>query len=103
MSALARANEIRVARAVAKRSMTAATAAGLLLDPPWFMETMSVVSFLAAIPKVGKVKARRMTRLARMSESKTLGGMSVRQRRELLAELLSNGYVPKPTVEGAVA
>jgi hypothetical protein len=46
--------------------------------------TMRVEQFLAAIPKIGCVKARRLMRLARIAESKTLGGMSDRQRDELV-------------------
>lgn len=59
------------------------------------LDTMRIYDALLAAPKYGRVKANRILTRTRISPSKTLGGMSVRQRRELLIEL---GYVrPTPT------
>jgi hypothetical protein len=40
------------------------------------------------LPKVGRVKVRKILEKARISPSKTLGGMTVRQRTELASWLV---------------
>lgn len=89
MSALERANEIRSERAQLKRDLKAgkANARELLRDPPEWLCTMKVVDMLIALPKIGRVKANKYLNRCRLSPSKTIGGMSVRQRQELLAAL----------------
>ena len=69
MDALRRANEIRVRRA------------------PGYVETAKVFDMLMAVPKFGRVKAARFLNQCRISQSKTVGGLSDRQRTELVGLL----------------
>lgn len=89
LDALAEANRIRTTRAQLKRDMKAGRAHGLgvLVDPPEWAETMRVLDLLMAMPKVGRVKANKALAKCRVSPSKTLGGMTERQRCELAAWL----------------
>lgn len=54
-----------------------------LLDPPAEMTSMRVFDLLLAVPKWGRVKVNRALVRCRISPSKTLGGLSERQRDEL--------------------
>jgi hypothetical protein len=47
--------------------------------------TAKIVDVLMAAPKCGRVKSARIMEQCRVSRSKTVGGLSQRQRRELLA------------------
>ena len=89
MVALQRANEIRSRRAQLKRDLKAGRASihGLLLDPPEWVETAKVFDMLLAVPKYGRVKANKILTTCRISPSKTIGGLSQRQRDELIASL----------------
>jgi hypothetical protein len=89
MEALQRANEIRSRRAQLKRELKAgkATIEALLLDPPEYLETAKVFDLLLAVPKYGRVKANRVLTQCRISPSKTIGGLSQRQRNELASYL----------------
>ena len=86
MDALQRANEIRTRRAQLKRDLKAGrhSIQGLLLDPPDWVETAKVFDMLLAVPKFGRVKAARFLNQCRISQSKTVGGLSERQRTELV-------------------
>ncbi|HYY21722.1 MAG TPA: integration host factor, actinobacterial type [Thermoleophilaceae bacterium] len=89
MEALKRANEIRIKRARLKRDLKGgrANVHALLLDPPDYLETAKVFDLLLAVPKYGRVKVNRVLTHCRISPSKTIGGLSQRQRRELVSYL----------------
>lgn len=89
MEALTKANDVRSRRAALKRGIRAGREdpRALLLDPPAYIETMKVWELLFAIPKYGRTKVNRRLAQIRVSPSKTVGGLSDRQRREL-AEML---------------
>lgn len=89
MEALQRANQIRTRRAQLKRDLRAGkvTIDRLLTDPPEFLETAKVLDMLLAAPKYGRVKANKILQICRISPSKTVGGLSERQRAEIV-ELL---------------
>ncbi len=89
MDALKRANEIRTQRASLKRDLKAGRRQiqGLLLDPPEYLLTAKVFDLLLAVPKYGRVKVNRILTQCRISPSKTIGGLSQRQRAELVAQL----------------
>jgi hypothetical protein len=89
MDALSRANEIRTARAKLKRDLKAGRSAihELLSEPPAYVETAKVFDLLLAVPKYGRVKANKVLTQCRISPSKTIGGLSQRQRAELVALL----------------
>ena len=87
MEALQRANDIRTQRAQLKRDLRAGnlTIDSLLLSPPAYLETAKVVELLLAVPKYGRVKVNKILTQCKVSPSKTVGGLSERQRRELVA------------------
>ncbi|HXW59734.1 MAG TPA: integration host factor, actinobacterial type [Solirubrobacteraceae bacterium] len=89
MDALARANEIRVKRAQLKRDLKAGRRSihQLLLDPPEYVETAKVFDMLLAVPKYGRVKVNKILAHCRIAPSKTVGGLSERQRGELVSLL----------------
>ena len=57
------------------------------MSPPEYLETAKVFDMLLATPKFGRVKANKILQQCRISPSKTVGGLSERQRTELV-ELL---------------
>jgi hypothetical protein len=87
MDALQRANDIRSRRAQLKRDLKAGRQpiSELLLKPPEYLETAKVFDLLLAVPKYGRVKVNKILSLCRISPSKTIGGLSERQRAELVA------------------
>jgi S13-like H2TH domain len=89
MDALQRANLIRMQRAQLKRDLKAGrhTIQDLLLEPPDFVETAKVFDMLLAVPKYGRVKVNKVLQQCRISPSKTIGGLSQRQRTELVSML----------------
>jgi hypothetical protein len=89
MDALKRANEIRTERARLKRELKAGRVKihGLLLEPPPHVQTAKVSDLLLAVPKYGRVKVNRVLNHCRISPSKTIGGLSERQRNELVSFL----------------
>ena len=89
MEALARANEIRIKRAELKRDLKAGRRSiqTLLIDPPDYLETAKVFDMLLAVPKYGRVKVNKMLSQCRIAPSKTIGGLSDRQRSELVSML----------------
>jgi hypothetical protein len=87
MEALKRANDIRVKRAQLKKDLkdSRVQIEAILLDPPEWVETAKVFDMLMAVPKLGRVKAARLLNSCRISQSKTVGGLSERQRAELVS------------------
>jgi len=86
MDALRRANEIRVRRAQLKKDLKdgRVRVEDVLGRPPDYVETAKVFDILMAVPKFGRVKAARFLNQCRISQSKTVGGLSERQRTELI-------------------
>lgn len=89
MDALARANLIRTERAQLKRDLKSGRLSihALLLNPPEYVETAKVFDMLLAVPKYGRVKVNKILAHCRISPSKTIGGLSDRQRSELVSLL----------------
>ena len=89
MDALQRANDIRTRRAQLKRDLKGGRRSihDLLLDPPEYVETAKVFDMLLAVPKYGRVKVNKILSHCRIAPSKTIGGLSERQRAELVAQL----------------
>ena len=86
MDALRRANDIRVRRARLKRDLKEGRVQieQILHAPPEYVSTAKVFDILMAVPKFGRVKAARFLNTCRISQSKTVGGLSERQRAELI-------------------
>src|SRR2546422_10900726 len=85
MDALKRANDVRVRRAKLKKDLKDGRVRieAILGRPPEYVETAKVIDILMAVPKFGRVKAARFLNTCRISQSKTGGGLSDRQRAEL--------------------
>ncbi len=86
MDALGKANEVRSRRAALKSDLKRGTASisDVLSAPPDYLLTAKVVDLLMAAPKCGRVKSAKIMEQCRISPSKTVGGLSERQRGELL-------------------
>src|SRR5919206_4890090 len=86
MDALKRANDIRVKRARLKKDLKDGRVhiEQILESPPDYVSTAKVIDILMAVPKFGRVKAARFLNTCRISQSKTVGGLSDRQRAELI-------------------
>lgn len=89
MDALARANHIRSQRAQLKRELKSGRVSidQLLLEPPSCIDTAKVFDLLLAVPRYGRVKVNKVLAHCRISPSKTVGGLSERQRAELVTML----------------
>ena len=86
MEALKRANDIRVKRAQLKKDLKSGSVSieQILSQPPEYVSTAKVFDMLMAVPKFGRVKATRFLNTCKISPSKTVGGLSDRQRGELI-------------------
>src|SRR5271169_3042729 len=86
MRALQRANEVRLARAELKRRVTDGdtAAATVILTCPWEAESMAVAELLMSQHRWGHTRARRFLAGVPMTETKTIGSMTDRQRSSLV-------------------
>jgi S13-like H2TH domain len=84
--ALRHANEIRIGRARLKSELASGRVRieDVIAEPPEFAGTAKVYELLLALPKVGPAKAARSLTRCRIAPSKTLAGLTARQRHELI-------------------
>jgi len=109
MRALERANEVRLARAELKRKVAAGavSVAEIVLECPWEAESMAVSDLLTSQRRWGHTRCRKLLAQVPLTERKTLGSMTDRQRRTLAA-LLSGarreqaGAAPAPAESPAL-
>ncbi len=89
MRALERANKVRLARAELKRRVSTGeiTVAEVILDCPWEAESMAVADLLMSQRRWGQTRCRKFLAQVPMSEKKTVGSMTERQRHNLAAML----------------
>ncbi len=89
MRALAQANRVRLARAELKRQITDGelTVEGVVLSCPWEAESMAIADLLMSQHRWGRTRCRRFLASVPMSETKTVGSMTERQRHALAARL----------------
>src|SRR5687767_13523725 len=89
MRALAQANRVRLARAELKRQVAdgEASVADIVLARPWEAESMAIADLLVSQHRWGRERCRRFLSSIRMSETKTIGSMTERQRNELALKL----------------
>jgi len=95
MRALAQANRVRLARAELKRQVAEgeASVADVVLECPWEAESMTISDLLMSQHRWGRTRCRRFLASIPMSETKTIGTMTQRQRRELAGLLApESGY-----------
>ncbi|MGI8779193.1 MAG: hypothetical protein ACR2L8_03300 [Solirubrobacteraceae bacterium] len=89
MRALAQANRVRLARAELKRQVADGdtTVGDIVLDCPWEAERMAIAGLLLSQHRWGRTRCRRFLASIPMSETKTVGSMTERQRHALAARL----------------
>jgi hypothetical protein len=86
LRALQQANDVRTARAELKKQLASGTIelVQILADPPPCVRTARVRDLLLVLPKIGSVRAARILAHCGIAHSKTLAGLSERQRGELI-------------------
>ena len=91
MRALERANQVRLARAELKRSVAfgRVDVAEVILYCPWEAQSMAVADLLVSQRRWGQTRCRKLLAELPMSEKKTVGSMTDRQRNALAAMLSS--------------
>jgi hypothetical protein len=85
MRALERANQVRLARADLKRRVALGEleAGEVILECPWEADSMAVADLLLSQRRWGQTRCRKFLSQIPMSEKKTIGSMTDRQRRTL--------------------
>lgn len=89
LEALKLANAVRTERASLKRDLKAGRIRieSVLLDPPECVHSAKVADIMLAVPRYGRVKVTKVLQRCRISPSKTVIGLSERQRGELVDAL----------------
>ena len=89
MRALAQANRVRLARAELKRQVAEGetTVAEVVLECPWEAESMRVADLLMSQHRWGRTRCRRFLSSIPMSETRTVGSLTERQRNALATQL----------------
>jgi hypothetical protein len=97
LQALQRANAVRLARADLKRRVAEGeiSAAEVILSAPWEADSMTVSDLLTSQRRWGNTRCRKFLQCVPMSETKTIGSMTDRQR-HALAEMLATGEPTAP-------
>jgi hypothetical protein len=104
MRALERANKVRLARADLKRRVAAGevNVGEVIVRCPWEASSMAVGDLLMSQRRWGQTRSRKFLAQIPMSEQKTIGSMTERQRRTLAAMLAAGGspnaVVPSPWI-----
>jgi phosphosulfolactate phosphohydrolase-like enzyme len=93
MRALERANQVRLARAELKRrvALDDVAVAEVIMGCPWEAQSMAVGDLLMSQRRWGQTRCRKFLAQIPMSEKKTIGSMTDRQRRTLAAMLTTSG------------
>lgn len=91
LTALERANRVRLARAALKNQVAAGerSAADVVLASPWEAESMVLSELLMSQRRWGRTRTRRVLLSLGLPENKQLGTMTDRQRRALADVLRS--------------
>ncbi len=89
LQALARANQVRLARAELKRQVAAGrrSPVDVVLDCPWEAESMTVSELLCSQRRWGRARSRKLIVSVELTETKRLGTLTDRQRRILARAL----------------
>ena len=89
LRALARANEVRLARARLKRAIATGelAAAEVILESPWEAQSMSFADLVESQRRWGRARCRRLLAAVPVSETKTVGSLTERQRNALAGSL----------------
>lgn len=89
LSALERANDIRIRRAALKRDIKTGRVdpVDIIAEPPSWARGLQVYELLSQIPRWGRVKVNRRLAAANVPPGRTLGQMTVSQRIAVIANL----------------
>ena len=92
LRALERANTVRLARAELKRRVAAGDtlAAKVVVEAPWEAQSMTIADLITSQSRWGRARCRRLLQSIPISEQKTIGSMTERQRHALAAALPSD-------------
>ncbi|HEV3001327.1 MAG TPA: hypothetical protein VGW75_11360 [Solirubrobacteraceae bacterium] len=104
LQALSRANEVRLARAELKRRVACGeiSAADVILESPWEAASMTVADLLMSQRRWGITRCRKILGQIPVSETKTVGSLTDRQRRALAVLLApSEEAAAAPAAAGA--
>ncbi len=95
MRALNQANRVRLARAELKRGIADGTraVAAVVMECPWESASMTIADLLMSQHRWGRTRCRRFLTSVPMTETKTIGSMTVRQRSHLAARLNGEAVV----------
>jgi hypothetical protein len=98
MRALAQANRVRLARAELKRLVAEGETpvAEVVLSCPWEAESMTISDLLMSQHRWGQTRCRRFLASIPMSETKTIGSMTERQRNALASTLAGDSAYAAP-------
>ena len=100
LQALSRANQVRLARAELKRRVACGeiSVGEVILESPWEAGSMTVADLLMSQRRWGLTRCRKVLAQIPVSETKTVGSLTDRQRRAL-AILLAPGGVTERRVD----
>jgi hypothetical protein len=89
LQALQRANRVRLARAELKRRIAdgEVTAGEVILTSPWEASSMAIGDVLMSQRRWGGTSCRKFLAMFRITETKTIGSLTDRQRHALAAQL----------------
>jgi hypothetical protein len=101
MRALERANKVRLARAQLKRAIALGDidVADVLIRCPWEADSMAVADLLMSQRRWGQTRCRKCLAQVPVSEKKTIGSMTERQRQTLARLLRSVSACSDPCAE----
>ena len=104
MQALELANRVRLARATLKRRVSAGdlTATEVVVACPWEAESMPIMDLLMSQRRWGRTRCRKFLTSIRMSETKTVGSLTERQRRTLASLLSAKGRTEEVEQRAAI-
>lgn len=93
LAALCLANEVRSQRARMKRRLRGneVSVIEIVRCPPDYVRSMKLHQLLLALPTFGPRKVRQLLARIRISDAKTIGGLSPRQRDEIILALVRCG------------
>lgn len=105
LQALERANAVRLARAELKRRVAEGeiSTAAVILDAPWEAKSMTISDLLTSQRRWGHTRCRKFLRDVPMSENKTLGSMTQRQRLALAQRLAPTPEADEAHADGQMA
>lgn len=105
LQALQRANRVRLARAELKRRIAEGevSAAEVILASPWEAASMAIGDVLMSQRRWGGTRCRKFLAMFRISETKTVGSLTERQRQALAAQLDAHASIERACPPAAVA